>query len=172
MDNVEFVKINREDISVLQENARTIWAQCYAAILTPEQIDYMLDMMYSEVVVRREIETEKINYFFVFYAGMKIGFVSFGPYHPSDGWAKLHKIYLFPEFHGRGLGAAALAKVCELASEQGYNSICLNVNKKNSAAIKAYERNGFVKSEEVVNDIGGGYVMDDYVMVKDLSGEK
>ena len=45
----------------------------------------------------------------------------------------------------------------------------LSVNKHNTRAIAAYRRNGFVIAESVVTDIGGGFVMDDYVMAKNLS---
>ena len=44
----------------------------------------------------------------------------------------------------------------------------LNVNKHNSKAIRAYQRNGFVTVESVKNDIGAGFFMDDFVMQKTL----
>lgn len=40
------------------------------------------------------------------------------------------------------------------------------MNKGNHRAIACYRRHGFVQEASVVNDIGGGYVMDDYVMVR------
>jgi ribosomal protein S18 acetylase RimI-like enzyme len=42
------------------------------------------------------------------------------------------------------------------------------VNKGNHRAIACYHRHGFLKEASVVNDIGGGYFMDDYVMVRPL----
>ena len=50
------------------------------------------------------------------------------------------------------------------ARKKGYKVLHLNVNRHNSAAIRAYERNGFHKANEMVTDIGGGFVMDDYIM--------
>jgi ribosomal protein S18 acetylase RimI-like enzyme len=44
----------------------------------------------------------------------------------------------------------------------------LNVNKHNIKAIGAYRKSGYETVESVVADIGGGYVMDDYVMAKKL----
>jgi ribosomal protein S18 acetylase RimI-like enzyme len=44
----------------------------------------------------------------------------------------------------------------------------LNVNKRNTRAIAAYQRNGYVVAERVTLDIGGGFVMDDFVMTKPL----
>ncbi len=42
------------------------------------------------------------------------------------------------------------------------------VNKYNDRSINAYKRMGFAVVEEAVVDIGGGFIMDDYKMVKDL----
>ena len=169
MKYLKFVKVNIEDISDLQADARAIWLECYRGIISHEQIEYMLDWMYSRDTIEREIEHENIDYYFIYHDDRKLGFCSMGPYPEIAGRAKLHKLYLYPEFHGKGFGSASLLKVCSLAEEQGYDSICLNVNKNNLSAVKAYERNGFIKEKSVVNDIGNGYVMDDYVMLKDLN---
>jgi ribosomal protein S18 acetylase RimI-like enzyme len=168
MSNIQFKKITLEQIPAMQEDARLIWTACYSQILDSAQINYMLNWMYSCETIKREIEDEGINYFFIFNDEIKIGFCSLGSYPAVAGQAKLHKLYLYPEFHGKGLGSKSLQEACNFAINQGYESIRLNVNKNNSAAIKAYERNGFKKTESVVNDIGGGYVMDDYVMLKSL----
>jgi ribosomal protein S18 acetylase RimI-like enzyme len=40
----------------------------------------------------------------------------------------------------------------------------LAVNKHNAQAIAAYRKNGFRVADAVVKDIGGGFVMDDYIM--------
>ena len=169
MKNIEFVKIRKKDISELQASARTIWMKCYTDILSLKQIEYMLNWMYSQETIQHEIEHENINYFFILHDEINIGFFSIGPYPDTAGRAKLHKIYLYPELHGKGLGFASLLKIFVLARKEGYDSICLNVNKNNQSAIIAYERNGFVKEKSVVNDIGNGYVMNDYVMLKQLS---
>ena len=39
----------------------------------------------------------------------------------------------------------------------------LTVNKGNLRAVRAYEKFGFVRTEEQVSDIGNGFVMDDFV---------
>jgi RimJ/RimL family protein N-acetyltransferase len=48
------------------------------------------------------------------------------------------------------------------------NKIALTVNKNNVNSIKAYEKMGFKNVGSVVQDIGSGYVMDDYKMEKTL----
>lgn len=169
MNDVELKAVDSKDVDSLQNDARQIWQQCYAEILNPEQIEYMLDWMYSPETIRREIDHENIIYSIIMHGNTRIGFCSWGPYGKVAGQAKLHKLYLFPDFQGKGLGSASLRQICDAISRQGYTSVRLNVNKSNTAAIKAYERNGFKKADSIVADIGNGYVMDDYIMIKDLS---
>ena len=54
----------------------------------------------------------------------------------------------------------------------GANRLVLNVNKRNEKAIRAYRRNGFTIVESEKIDIGNGFVMDDYVMAKELASER
>jgi ribosomal protein S18 acetylase RimI-like enzyme len=82
---------------------------------------------------------------------------------------KLHKLYLLPELHDRGLGSRLLQQVEGEVRTGGARRLILSVNKRNIKAITAYKRNGFVIVESVVTDIGNGFVMDDYIMAKDWS---
>ena len=81
---------------------------------------------------------------------------------------KLHKLYLLPELHGRGLGSRLLQHCEREVRAGGARRLILSVNKRNAQAIAAYKRNGFVIAESVVTDIGGGFVMDDYIMAKSI----
>ena len=81
---------------------------------------------------------------------------------------KLDKLYLKPDFHGRGIGSKVLQYLTECASDAGYKAICLNVNKENVRAIRAYSKNGFKKKASVKIDIGSGFFMDDFIMEKKI----
>jgi ribosomal protein S18 acetylase RimI-like enzyme len=50
----------------------------------------------------------------------------------------------------------------------GARRLILCVNKRNAGASKAYQRNGFEIAGSVVTDIGDGFVMDDFIMAKEL----
>lgn len=100
-----------------------------------------------------------------------VGYIAFEP-RPSEDEAFLHKLYLLPEAAGRGIGAAALNWVSEQATALGLKRLRLFVNKHNLQAVRAYLRQGFVFEQDVITDIGDGFVMDDFVMVKHLEPVK
>ncbi len=128
----------------------------------------MLARMYAPDTLRAEIHSQGIRYDLLLVDGKPAGFASYGP-TSEPGVMKLHKLYLLPELHGRGLGSRMLEHCeCEIRAA-GACRLILSVNKRNDQAIAAYRRNGFIVAESVVTDIGGGFVMDDYVMAKSVS---
>ena len=59
-----------------------------------------------------------------------------------------------------------------LCREAGARTIWLTVNRRNERAIGAYRRAGFREVRAQVTDIGGGYVMDDYIMELETTPQK
>ena len=162
------VRATEADLPAIYKLAGVIWRACYPGIITHAQIDYMLARMYAPDVLREEIRSQGIRYDQLLVDGKPAGFASYGP--ASDpGVMKLHKLYLLPEMHGQGLGSRLLHHVEREVQAGGARRLILSVNKRNTKAITAYQRNGFVAVESVVTDIGGGFVMDDYVMAKEWS---
>ena len=156
------------DLPAIAELAGIIWRTCYPGIISHAQIDYMLARMYSPDVLRDEIRSQGIRYDRLLVEDELSGFASYGP-TAETGVMKLHKLYLLAEKLGRGLGSHLLQHVERAVRAGGARRLILSVNKRNTRAIKAYQRNGFVIAEAVVTDIGGGFVMDDYVMAKELA---
>ena len=155
-----------EEISTL---AGHIWREYFPGIISLEQIEYMLSQGYTLEVLSHEILAQGISYDRMLLGSELIGFASYGPAQ-SLGEVKLHKLYLAPEFHGKGYGSKFLRHVEATARSRDYRTLVLTVNKNNDQAISSYKRNGFVVHDSVVVDIGSGFVMDDYVMVKNLDG--
>ena len=164
----QIIPATEADLPAISGLAGVIWRACYPGIITHAQIDYMLARMYSLDVLRDEIRFQGIRYDLLLVDGKPAGFASYGP-TAETGVMKLHKLYLLPELQGRGLGSRLLQQVEREVRRRGVRRLILSVNKRNAKAITAYKRNGFGIAESVVTDIGGGFVMDDYVMAKELS---
>ena len=154
-----------EHLPAIAALADVVWRAHYPGIIPVAQIDYMLPRMYGLEVMRREL-ADGVNYDRLLVNGDILGFASYGPVASAE--MKLHKLYLHPEWHGRGLGSRLLAHVERQASGRGFHTLILAVNKANQKAIAAYRRNGFAVRETIVSDIGGGFVMDDFIMAKPL----
>ena len=147
--------------------ADAAWPLTYGDILPPGQIDYMLDWMYSPGTIREQ--TAAGTPFLIVRAdGRDAGLLSLDLRPAADGSAELHKVYLRPEYWGRGIGSLVLAAAVEKARAAGASSLWLRVNKSNQRAQKAYRAAGFRRARAVTTDIGGGFVMDDFVYARPL----
>ena len=165
-DEVDFRPASITDIPVLRSLAQTIWRACYPAIISAEQIEFMLDWMYSAATIRAELERGITWELIEDGKGRAIGFLSFQM--ESDGRVKLNKLYVLPELQGRGIGTRALARIIERAEALDATAVWMQVNKRNTRAIAAYEKAGFHIAREAAFEIGNGFVMDDYLMQKTI----
>lgn len=156
------------DLPSIRDLAATIWHAYYPGIVTREQIDYMLARMYALATLRYEMIVQGIRFDRLLLDHAFVGFVAYGPTDLADTW-KLHKLYLLPAHHRRGLGSQMLRHCEARAREGGACHLKLNVNKRNARAIAAYERNGYAVVESVSVDIGDGFLMDDFIMAKSLA---
>jgi N-acetylglutamate synthase-like GNAT family acetyltransferase len=150
-------KATLEDIPLIQEIAEEAWRPTYSHILSEEQTQYMIPMMYATEVLQNQIDI----FLILEIDGEGMGYCAFEQTSESD--AKLNKLYLRPTVKQKGAGSFIIEQISNQARSMGLKSIHLNVNKHNSA-VEFYLKKGFIKDKEIVLDIGNGYVMDDYVM--------
>jgi ribosomal protein S18 acetylase RimI-like enzyme len=80
----------------------------------------------------------------------------------------LSKIYLTQEARGKGIARRIIDFLVEQTQNQKLKQIRLTVNKNNSNSIAIYQKLGFKKTDAIVTDIGQGYVMDDFVLVRTI----
>ncbi len=162
---LSFRNATENDIPLIQRLARYIWLAHYPSIISVEQIEYMLPRMYGADVIAEELRDTNLHYELLILENDPVGYTSYRFELPS---VFLSKLYLNPNLHGKGIGQLTLAHIEDVARAKGATSIYLFVNKRNDKAIRAYLRAGFTIEQDVVKDIGGGFVMDDYKMRKSL----
>jgi len=155
------------EIPALRMLAEKIWRESYATLLTPGQIDYMLAWMYAPEAIARELR-EGVIWEIAWLDGEMIGFHSC-TFEPETRRLKLNKLYLLPEQQGLGFGQQLLERVHVVAAQRGAVAVWLQVNKQNARALRAYERAGYTVERSAVFDIGGGYVMDDFILTRAIS---
>ena len=173
MSNINIRPATLEDRTLIRSISERTWPSTYGHIISQEQIDFMLDWMYSDASLAEQIE--KGHQFFIANSnGADIGFCSTSKEvetssndentpAPNSIAYKLNKLYVLPMAHGTGAGKALLQKAIDTAQAQGASSLFLQVNKHNNA-YSFYLKQGFVKEAEFKFDIGNGFFMDDYMM--------
>lgn len=157
---------NEKDVSVIRLLAISIWWPTYRVILSREQIQYMLDNLYDEQVLKEQMLTKQQAYILYENNNESIGFASFGVKSSFENCYKLHKLYCLPNQQGKGIGKQLLEFVIEEVKKKQATFLDLNVNKYNPAK-SFYEKYGFEIIEEIDIPIGP-YWMNDFIMRKQL----
>ena len=161
MSNVACIEISDVEIPNLAKLASEIWHEYWVGKISDEQIDYMLEKFQSVAAISEQIKNENYTYFFIKCNSEIAGYVALSK---KEDYLFLSKIYIKKEFRRIGIGAWAFEFVKKFALDNNYKNVRLTVNKYNINSINAYKKWGFRIVDAIVTDIGGGFVMDDYVM--------
>jgi ribosomal protein S18 acetylase RimI-like enzyme len=151
------------DLPVIHELAHRIWPDAYSEILSPEQLKYMLEQIYSLASLENQFLAWKHTFILILDNDTPVGFASFSPKEKNMKIYRLHKIYVLPQQQGSGTGKLLLAHIINSIKSLGATFLELNVNRNNKARL-FYEKQGFTIVGEEDIDIGQGYFMNDYVM--------
>lgn len=167
--SIQMVPVKTEEqIAVLCQIAERVWHLTYDPLVPAGQVEYMLDKFQSPHAVKSQMAAQNYRYYMMVIDGQNAGFVGFSPRYEGREEMFLSKVYLLPEFRGRGAVKEAFALVEAETRKEGLSRIRLTVNKGNSHAVAVYGHYGFHTVEKVETDIGSGYIMDDFIMVKEL----
>jgi len=158
--NLSFRPATIIDAPVIEESARRIWQAHYPSIITLEQIDYMLTTRNSAQAIAAAINGGE-QYFLAYSYNEPIGFASLAE-REHDYF--LNKFYVDVNRHRTGIGSLFFAFL--LNEMDGNKPIRLQVNRQNIKAINFYFKSGFVIESTGDFDIGNGYQMNDFVMVR------
>jgi ribosomal protein S18 acetylase RimI-like enzyme len=148
------------DIPAIQQIAHDTWPSAYGHILSQQQIDYMMELMYSIPSLQKQMEKGHV-FFIAEVNDVPVGFASV--LAEGNNVYKLNKLYVSPATQKAGAGKALLYRVIEHAKAAKGQSIQLQVNRHNNAK-DFYAKHGFTVIQEADFDIGNGFFMNDYVM--------
>lgn len=153
-------------ISDVVELAREIWTDHYVPIIGQEQVDYMLGKFQSEKAIASQLE-DGYEYYIVSHGGRIVGYLAIVPETVADRLV-ISKIYVLRSGRGHGFGRGMLEFAEDVCRKLGIRTLRLTVNKNNRHSIAWYTRMGFRNKGPIVQDIGAGFVMDDYRMEKTI----
>lgn len=163
---MQIVPATPSDFPIITSIAQRTWPNTFAEILSPEQIEYMLEMMYSEAALHEQTSKKGHRFLLLKEEEEAVAYASYEiDYLP--GTAKIHKLYCLPATQGKGYGKALIFAVAELVREQRQQRLRLDVNYQNKA-VGFYHYLGFETVDRIDTNIGQGFLMEDYVMEMEL----
>jgi ribosomal protein S18 acetylase RimI-like enzyme len=159
--NLQFKKASFADIPIIEELAKTIWYKHYPSIISMEQIAYMLNEMYSIESLTQQLN-EGIEFTIVYTDEQAIGYIGIG--NEGKGNYFIHKFYIDTEAHRLGIGSELFNYILQTYTDA--ERFELMVNRENFKAINFYFKHGFKIQSVVDKDIGKGFYMNDFLMIK------
>lgn len=162
MDQFEVRKAETDpQVREIAELARIIWNEYFTPIIGKAQVDYMLEKFQSYSALKEQI-SEGYEYYQIFDGGEFCGYTGIHP--GEDNRLFLSKFYIKKESRGKRLGTRVFRFLERLSQERGYSAIWLTCNRHNDNSLGVYRHLGFATIDTQETEIGGGFIMDDYIM--------
>jgi len=141
-------KATFNDIQALQEICTAAYANNFYHHWNENGLEWYLEREFGEERVKADLADRNQAYYFIVADENPVGFLKVRYNAKFDGLqnmaAELEKIYLLPEFKGKGLGKAALGKIMESIKKKGVLTLFLCVIDTNTNAIAFYKKVGFI----------------------------
>ncbi|MEO0875464.1 MAG: GNAT family N-acetyltransferase, partial [Bacteroidota bacterium] len=140
-------KATIEDIADLQSICRAAYTQVFASHWELDGLELYLELEFGTDRLLKELASDQYEYHFIADHGEHIGFLKLNyqsdPAQSEQDNCELEKIYILPQYGGRGIGQEAMAQVFEMARIRNKQQLFLCVIDTNVAAIAFYQKLGF-----------------------------
>ena len=163
---MEIIKANETHIPAIIAIANITWQDTYKNIITQEQISYMLNLFYTQNTLRSQMQDPLHHFWVLLQHDEVLGYAHCIEDKNEATVFKLSKLYVLPQYQGKGIGKCLLFFIENECYELKKNIITLNVNRQNPAK-DFYLKMGFeiVKEVDIPLD---KYWLNDYIMEKKL----
>ena len=155
---------SNKHFKIIEKLAHTIWHEHYITIISLEQIEYMLEKYNSVKSIEKRAQ-EGVLFFYMTFDDVPVGYIAI---EKETDYIYISKLYVLKSYRGKKTAKTAMLFAESMAYKEQIPTMKLHVNKYNSNSILVYEKMGYVNTESMITDIGKGFVMDDYLMVKKL----
>ncbi len=150
-----------KDLTTISKLAKVIWNDHYVPFIGQQQVDYMLSKIYNYESLIEQLNQQKHVFYLIEKDNIDVGFLSVSSQNKCDYF--LHKFYIDQQKSNAGIGTKALNLLIQQINSK---SLMLTVNRQNFKSINFYFKNGFKIDRVEDFDIGDGYEMNDFVMVR------
>ena len=160
---IEIIEAQLSGFETIQNLAYEIWPSYYANIISLDQIEYMLRLLYSEEALIEQTQKGQ-RFFSVVSKEQAVGFIGLTLH--GDRRLKIDKLYLIEDCRGKGFGKKLITFIENEAKKLNVKSLFLNVNRFNESLL-FYKKAGFEIIE--TKDIPfGPFWLNDFILSKSI----
>jgi ribosomal protein S18 acetylase RimI-like enzyme len=160
---INIQKANKNHINAIIKLANETWQATYCNIISQEQIDYMLNLFYSQKRIEEQI-IDPSNHFLIALENDEL--LGYCHCFEKNEHYYISKIYVHPLAQGNGIGKLLLKTIEKQAHDLAFSTIELNVNRNNPAK-DFYLKYGF-KITETIDIPLDEFWLNDYIMQKEI----
>ncbi len=145
-----FKKCSVSDLDQLVQISKATFIDAFEADNSTDDFKVYIDFAFNKSKLTEELENPFTTFYFVYADNDLVGYFKLNENDAQSDLKgvdslELERIYVVPEFQGKGIGNSMLQQVKELASKTTKTFLWLGVWEHNKAAIKFYEINDFSK---------------------------
>ncbi len=146
----EIHKCGPQHLTELARISRKTFIDAFEALNDPDDFKHYLDTSLSREKLARELRNPDTSFFFVTEGVAVVAYFKFNEndaqtdLKEADG-IELERIYVLTEFQGTKIGEWIITEILKIARAKKKVYIWLGVWEENAAAIRFYERLGFIK---------------------------
>ena len=139
-----------EDLQILVELSVNTFVSAFEKLNNPEDFKTYMNIVFSKEQLKKELLNENTSFYFVYNDKELVGYFKLNKKEAQtesfgNTSIEIERIYVLDKFQGQQIGKKMLLQIFELAKQDKVTFIWLGVWEKNTAAIRFYERHGFVK---------------------------
>lgn len=158
---IQITIAQEKDLETIANLAKVIWNDHYVPFIGQKQVDYMLAKIYNHQSLMEQLNVKKHVFYLIKNDEETLGFLSISSENNTDYF--LHKLYIDQQKSNTGIGTDVLNILIKTINPK---SLTITVNRQNFKSINFYFKNGFKIDRVEDFDIGDGYQMNDFVMVR------
>lgn len=173
-EDLFFRKVTLDDQQILFDLMKRIYPIAYEHFWNDDGSWYV-NGLYNKENLKKELSEENTLYFLVYFQNQLIGIIRIvydldQEYNPNSSYIKLHRLYLDPLFHNKGLGSKIMTWLIDHSKRLGYSYLWLEAMEKKPQALYFYKNLGFnsinkvrLEFELLKDDYRGMFTMTKYL---------
>jgi ribosomal protein S18 acetylase RimI-like enzyme len=169
---IKICKADSNCAGTIVELARKTFVETYGESGNEEDVQNYIDEKFAFSKVEQELNHEEIKFFIARADERTVGFTKIrsdrkGKNLNDKKCLEIERIYVLKEYQGFHVGKELMNTIKQIAREEGFETIWLQVWQKNTKAVQFYQKAGFVAYETTTFHYGSSF-HHDYIMRLDL----